>query len=104
MRHLPRGLKQHQAAVGLEHVDAASLGPARERLEVAGGIVAEKAQVQPAPPLERPVAAPGVAAEPPEQAGDVPVEFDAPATPTRPADVAGSTSSLYDGRAPSKAR
>ena len=38
--------------------------------------MAEEAQVQPAPPLERPVAAPGVAAEPAEQAGDVPVEID----------------------------
>ena len=49
----------------------------RVSVEVARGVVAEEAQVQPAPPLERPVAAPGVAAEPAEQAGDVAVEIDA---------------------------
>ena len=53
--------------------------------EVPGRVVAEEAQVQPAPPLERPVARPGVAAEPAEQAGDVPVEIDRPS-----ADPSGS--------------
>ena len=52
VRHLPGGLQQDQAAVRIEDVHAAPAGPARDRLEVAGGVGAEEAQVQPAPPLE----------------------------------------------------
>ena len=74
----PVGLSSRRLAVGVEHVDPAAARLAGQGEVVAGRVVAEQAEVQPPSPLERAVAAPGVAPEPAQEAGHVAVELHGP--------------------------
>ncbi len=76
VRNLAGRLQQHEAPVGLDHVHTAAHPLADDRVIVVARVVAEEAEVQPAPTLERAVTGPGVAAQPAEEARDVAVEVD----------------------------
>src|SRR5262245_27075609 len=61
MRHAPRGLEEHQARVGIETVNAPTLGVAREALEVQFRQVATQAEPEPVLARGGPLAGPGIA-------------------------------------------